>query len=161
MVNNLQRVAQLGSQAAGLNSNNLCYCAVSYELQCIAYEKNVKVLVAQLCPALFNPMDCSPTGSSVHGNSPGKNTGVGSHSFFKGIFPTQGLNLSLLHCRRILYWLSHQGSPECYAHSIMWTGKHSLYRWTVMVTESQPDACTDIPSTVYPKVPTSGNISFF
>ena len=43
---------------------------------------------------------------------PGKNTGVGSHSLLQGIFPTQGSNLSLLHCRQILYHLSHQGSPR-------------------------------------------------
>ena len=42
--------------------------------------------------------------------SPGKNTGVGSHSFLQGIFLIQGLNPSLLHCRQILYSLSHQGS---------------------------------------------------
>ena len=34
-------------------------------------------LVAQLCPTLYDPMDYSPPGSSVHGDSPGKNTGVG------------------------------------------------------------------------------------
>ena len=50
-------------------------------------------------------------------NSPGKNNGVGSHFLFQGIFPTQGLNLGLLHCRRILYHLSHQGSPNDKAHS--------------------------------------------
>ena len=44
-------------------------------------------------------------------NSPGKNTGVGSHSLLQGIFPTQGLNPGLLHCGQILYDLSHQGSP--------------------------------------------------
>ena len=54
-------------------------------------------------------MDCSPPGSSVHGDSPGKNTGVGCHAFLQGIFPTQGSNPGLLHCRRILYCLSHQG----------------------------------------------------
>ena len=43
-------------------------------------------------------------------NSPGQNTGVGSRSLLKGIFPTQGLNPGLLHCRWILYQLSHQGS---------------------------------------------------
>ena len=43
---------------------------------------------------------------------PGKNTGVGSHCFLQGIFPTQGSNLGLLHHRRILYQLSHQGSPS-------------------------------------------------
>ena len=41
---------------------------------------------------------------------PGRNTGVGCHAHLQGIFPTQGLNLGLLHCRWILYLLSHQGS---------------------------------------------------
>ena len=45
-------------------------------------------------------------------NSPGQNTGVGSLSRFQGIFPIQGLNLGLLHCRQILYQLSHKGSPK-------------------------------------------------
>ena len=155
--------------------------------------------VAQLCPTLCNPMDCSPPGSAVHGdssgkntgvgcyallqgvlpdpgtelsslmspalaggfsttsatwggfftpqkitinwsfptltevkwsesctvvsdsllshglhspwNSPGQNTGVGSHSLLQGIFPTQGSNPGLPHCRRILYQLSHKGRP--------------------------------------------------
>ena len=42
-------------------------------------------------------------------NSPGKNTGVGCHSLLQGIFPTQGSNLGLLHCRQFIYHLSHQG----------------------------------------------------
>ena len=45
-------------------------------------------------------------------NSPGQNTGVGSLSLLQGIFPTQGLNPGLQHCRQILYQLSHQGSPR-------------------------------------------------
>ena len=45
-------------------------------------------------------------------NSPGQNTGVGSRSLLQGIFPTQGLNPGLPHCRGILYQLSHQGSPR-------------------------------------------------
>ena len=44
-------------------------------------------------------------------NSPGQNTRVGSLFLLQGIFPTQGLNPGLLHCRRILYQLSHQGRP--------------------------------------------------
>ena len=48
---------------------------------------------------------------STHRNSPGKNTGVGCHAPLQGIFPTQELNPGLPHCRRILYQLSHQGSP--------------------------------------------------
>ena len=47
---------------------------------------NSEVKVAQLCLTPCDPMDCSPPGSSVHGNSPGKNTGVGSHSLLQGIF---------------------------------------------------------------------------
>ena len=66
--------------------------------------------VAQSCPTLFDPIDCSPPGSSVHRNSPGNNTGVGCHALLQGIFPTQGLNPGLSHCRWILYQLSHQGS---------------------------------------------------
>ena len=57
-------------------------------------------------------MDCSPPGSSVHGDSPGKNTGVACHALLQGIFPTQGWNPGLLHCRRILYCLSHHESPS-------------------------------------------------
>ena len=51
-------------------------------------------------------------GSSVHGDSHGKNTGVGSCFLLQGIFPTEESNLSLFHYRRILYCLSHQGSPR-------------------------------------------------
>ena len=45
-------------------------------------------------------------------NSPGQNTGVGSLSLLQEIFPTQGLNPGLPHCRQILYQLSHKGSPS-------------------------------------------------
>ena len=45
--------------------------------------------------------------------SPGKNTGVGRHSLLQGIFPTQGSNLGLPHCRWVLYHLSHQGQGDC------------------------------------------------
>ena len=45
-------------------------------------------------------------------NFPGQNTGAGSLSLLQGIFPTQGSNPGLLHCRQILYQLSHQGSPS-------------------------------------------------
>ena len=50
-------------------------------------------------------MDCSPPASSVHGDSPGKDTGVGCHALLQRIFPTQGSNPGLPHCR-ILYHLS-------------------------------------------------------
>ena len=44
-------------------------------------------------------------------NYPGKNTGVGCHSFLQGTFPTQGLNLGFLHCKQPLFHLIHKGSP--------------------------------------------------
>ena len=69
-------------------------------------------LVAQSCPALCDPMDCNPPGSSVHVDSSEKNTGVGCHALLPGIFSTQGSNPGLLHCRRSLYHLNHQGSPR-------------------------------------------------
>ena len=56
-------------------------------------------------------MDCSLPGSSVHGILQARILGLGSHSLLQGIFPTQGLNLGLLHCRWILYHLSHRRSP--------------------------------------------------
>ena len=65
----------------------------------------VKVKITQSCPTLCDPMDCP-------WNSPGQNTGVGSHSLLQGIFPTQGSNSGLLHYRQILYQLSHKGSPR-------------------------------------------------
>ena len=57
-------------------------------------------------------MDCSPPGSSAHGDSPGKNTGVSSLSLLQGNFPTHELNWDLLHCRQILNQLSYLGSPN-------------------------------------------------
>ena len=57
-------------------------------------------------------------------NFPGKNTGVGSHSLLQWIFPNQRSNPGLLHCRQILYHLSHQGSPYImvgYNHSEWFT----------------------------------------
>ena len=63
-------------------------------------------------------LSCSVVSNSLqpHGlyspwNSPGQNTGVGSLSLLQGIFPTQGSNPGLPHCRWILYQLSHKGSP--------------------------------------------------
>ena len=50
-------------------------------------------------------------GSSVLGDVPGKNTAVGCHFLLQGIVSTQESNLGLLHCRRILYQPSYQGSP--------------------------------------------------
>ena len=71
---------------------------------CVCVKVKVMVSCVQpfaVCLALLCPW-----------NSPGKNTGVGSHSLLQRIFLTQGSNLGLLYCRQILYSLSHQGSPR-------------------------------------------------
>ena len=78
----------------------------------VAVASAVRCLVAQPCPTLCDPMGCSTPGPSVHGDSPGKNTGVGCHALLQGIIPAQGLNPGLLYCKWILCHLSHQGSPR-------------------------------------------------
>ena len=64
------------------------------------------------CAELLSCVDYNSPGSSVLGDSLGKNTAVGCHALLQGIFSTQGLNPGLSHCRQILYHLSHQGSPR-------------------------------------------------
>ena len=69
----------------------------------------IPVKSLQSCPTLCDPIDCSPPGSSVHGDSLGKNTGVGCHALLQKIFPTQGLNLHLLH---LLHWQVGSSPPR-------------------------------------------------
>ena len=83
-----------------------------FEAVDIISDYQVLCLVAQSCLTLCNPRDCSPPGSSVHEDSLGKNTGAGCHALLQSIFPTQGSNPGLLHCRWILYCLSHQWNPQ-------------------------------------------------
>ena len=78
--------------------------------------KSVKVLVAQSCLTLYEPMDCSLPGFSVYGICQARILEWVAISFSRGIFPTQGLNLGLPHGRQILYHLNHQGSPTHLKH---------------------------------------------
>ena len=81
----------------GLHSYPLC-CAV---LSCL-------VMPDSLRPhGLYRP-----PGFSVHGDSPGRNIGVGCHAPLQAIFPSQGSNPGLPHCGQILSQLSHHGSPR-------------------------------------------------
>ena len=79
-----------------------------------------KACESNLCCAMLScstvsnslrPVDYNPPGSSAREDSPGKNTGVSCHALLQGIFPNQGLNGGLLHCRWILYQLNYHGSP--------------------------------------------------
>ena len=65
---------------------------------------------SESCSAVSNSL--RPHGLYSQWNSPDQNTGMGSLSLLLGIFPTQGSNQCLPHCRRILYQLSHKGSPR-------------------------------------------------
>ena len=75
--------------------------------------------VAQSCLALCDPVACSPPGSSVQGDSPGKNTGVGFHAPLQGIFPTQGSNLRPSHRHWQAGFFTTSATWE--AHSHIWT----------------------------------------
>ena len=106
----------------------------------------VLCLVAQLCPTLCNPMDCSLPGSSVRGDSPSKNTGMGSHFLLQGIFSTQGSNPGLPRCRQILYQLSHLPMQKTQEMQILSLGREdrlvkematysSILAWEIPWTE--------------------------
>ena len=74
-------------------------------------------------------------------NSTGKNTGMGRHALLQGIFPTQGLNLSLQHCRQILYHLSPQGSP----HPMRKIFHRSMLPPSTQMSEIFPASFTSLP----------------
>ena len=80
-------------------------CCVSFPctMKWISYESERRSIVSN---------SLRPHGLYSPWNSPGQNTGVGSSSLLQGIFPTQGSNPGLLHCRQILYQLSHRGGPR-------------------------------------------------
>ena len=75
------------------------------------FQQCCAVLSRSVVSTLCNPLDYSLPGSSVPGDSPGKNTKVGCHALLQRILPTLGSNLGPQHCRWVLYYLSHQGSP--------------------------------------------------
>ena len=68
--------------------------------------------VAQSCPALCDPVDCSPTKLLHPWDPPGKNTGVGYHFLLQGVFPTQGLNPGLLALEAAALTSEPPGKPK-------------------------------------------------
>ena len=87
----------------GAQEKKICHCFNFFPLLfAMKWSESRSVVSNSLRPhGLYSPW-----------NSPGQNTGMGSLSLFQGIFPTQGSNPGLPHCRHILYQLSHQGSPR-------------------------------------------------
>ena len=80
-------------------------------------------VLSRSCLTLRDPMDCSSPGSSIHGDSLGKNSGMACHALLQGIIPTEGSNPVLSHCRQNLDRLSHQGSPGVFGLPVV----HSSY----------------------------------
>ena len=90
---------------------------IEMTLQCCAVDCAKSL---QSCPTLCSSIDCNPTGSSVPGITPDKNTGVGCHVLLQGIFPTQGSNMCLL-C--LLHWQADSlplGRPLVLVASSFW-----------------------------------------
>ena len=105
----------------------------------------------------LRPHGLQPTRLFCPWDSPSKNTGLGCHSLLQGIFltegsnPTQGLNLGLLHCRRILYRLSHRESPGksqcgmCLQFCNYILAASDLYQTNIQIIQSQSES----PSGIY------------
>ena len=107
MIKLVNEFLTLKSQSETTTQNHFCKCAVLSHS--VVYNSTTPSTIACQAPLW---------------DSPAKNTGVGYHALLHGIFPTQGLNSGLPHCRRLLYRLSHQGSNNCkggYKH-VKWGG---------------------------------------
>ena len=103
--------------ASGIRSSVWFVCCLLPPLACkIHVGRNcvsctLKVLVAQSCPTLCNPMDCSPLCSSVHGILQARLLEWVAIPCSRGTsWPRDWIRGGLLHYRQILYHLSHQGS---------------------------------------------------
>ena len=85
-------------------------------LPCLDWESvHACVLSPFSCVLLCDPVDCNPPGSSVRGDSPGKNAGVGCHALLQGIFPTLGSNPCLLHWQLVSLPLAPPGNRKSQA----------------------------------------------
>ena len=111
-----------------LQARTLAWVAISFSN---AWKWKVKVKLLSHVWLFATPR----TGFPSPWNSPDQNTGVGSCSLLQRIFPTQGFNPGLPHCRWILYQLSHQGSPKrslccccCWVASVV-SGSVQPHRW--------------------------------
>ena len=130
-----------GSRNVGIASSVRKYVQCSPQV-------NSVLCCAQSCLTLCHPMDCSLPGSSVQRDSPGKNTGVGCHAFFQGIFPTQVLNPGLLHCRRILYHKANSSRGHKNSRCLY------IYEWNLEIYERKenPQLGSEILSLFSPQL---------
>ena len=107
-----------GARIRNSGSSSLYHCEQILTALVPSPLSEVCVLSCVTHVQLCDSMDYNLPGSSVHGDSAGKNTGMGCHALLQGIFPTQGLNPSLLH---LLHWqvgslpLAPPGKPTCWS----------------------------------------------
>ena len=110
-------------------------------------------------PDSLQPQGLQPTRLLCPWDFPGKNTGVGRHFLLQGIFPIQGSNPGLLHCRQILYWLSYKmvGGAKSHLESnpiptrdaqrtqtnLVCTGTHRPHRDCVWVSPVEVQSTVD------------------
>ena len=87
---------------------------------------------SESCSAISDSFQ--PHGLYSPWNSPGQDTGVGNLCLLQGIFPSQGSNPGLLHCRRILYQLSHKGSPTFLVGMSKFTAKIQVLNFVISIT---------------------------
>ena len=87
-----------------------CYFSPNWPIDLYNHNKVSKQISSESESRSVVSNSLPPHGLYSPWNSPGQNTGVGSLSLLQGIFPSQGSNPGLSHCRRILYQLSHKGS---------------------------------------------------
>ena len=91
---------------------------------CVCIYVHVYVLVTQSCLTICDTMGCSLPGSSLHGILQVRRLEWVAILFSRGSFPTQESNLCLLHCKHILYHLSHKGSLYIYIYIYIHTHTH-------------------------------------
>ena len=108
-----------------LNNNMCCVCV------CVCFSQHQKkMLLPSIMPDSLRPHGLYPTRLHCLWDFLDNSTGVGCHFILQGIFPTQGSNLNLLHCRQLLYLLSHQGSPKRKWYELNWEKNLKIYSST-------------------------------
>ena len=134
----IQSVTQRSISQAPPKKKKMCLKPKeAYQALCFYLSESESVSHSVVSNSL-RPHGLQPTRFLCPWNSAGKNTGVGCHSLHQGIFPSRGSNPGLLHCRQILYCLSHQGScsilvvgiAKYNTHLLLWKACHHMLQAT-------------------------------
>ena len=104
------KIKMMNTNTSLKSSNTKCKCQV-IQIKIVFVYKNASVELLSCVQLFMTPWSVARQ-PPLPWNSPGKDIGVGCHAFFQEIFPTQEYNPGLLHCKWVLYRLSHQGNPR-------------------------------------------------